>query len=690
MPKVDLAKLKQWYSDDKQARSEWRKDAKKWFDFVDGEQWSEEDKAYLDGMLRPIITFNRIGPQVDAVTGLEINNRHEVTYRPREIGAVKVNEMLTNAAKWVRDNCDAEDQESEVFRDVAICGLGCTETYMDYDTEPDGKIMIREIDPIKEIYWDHRAREKNFSDANRIFRVREIDREEAKDMFPDVSEDVLNAGWAKPYDDSDGSSQSGPVDTYEDGDKTEGGISKDTVYIVEAQWWERRKVFYISDPASGDKQVLEVDEYKKLEQRMTELRAVWIPEMGPPPPPLDAVPLKKKFYKRAFIGTEILIQEDCPCPDTFTYKFVTGKIDRKGNPYGVVKSMIDPQEWANKWLSQTMHILNVNPKGGIIAEEDAVSNWAEFERDWADPSKVTKVADGAIRDGKIKDKPAVQFPVGMDRLMQFAVDSIPQVTGINPDAIGLADRNQPGILENMRKQSLMVILAPLFGNLRKYRKEQGRLLLYFITEYISDGRIIQIGEGKDAQYMPLLKQPKTIMYDVIVDESPTAPDQKTQTWMVLQQMIPFIANLGVPPKVWMEVIKYSPLPSTFSDSVAQIMQAEEAQKAQGPPPDPKMLEAQAKIQMNQVEMQLKQEKHQLELQQLMANIKKTESETIKNLALAEAAEVGPQLEQYKQQMSVLGQDIAHQQAMVKQHQAHQQKLMQQEQAAQLEPPPQQG
>src|SRR6185312_14295444 len=103
---------------------------------------------------------------------------------------------------------------------------------------------------------------------------------------------------------------------------------------------------------------------------------------------------------------------------------------------------------------------------------------------------------------------------------------IRDTTGINLELLGLVEKEQPGILEHQRKQAGMTVLAGLFDALRRYRKDQGRLLLWYIQSFLSDGRLVRIGGQEQARYVPLVRQPGLVEYDVIVDDTPNSPNLK--------------------------------------------------------------------------------------------------------------------------------------------------------------------
>src|SRR5688572_8058513 len=76
---------------------DWRTEAKNLYDFIAGRQWSDEDLAKLTEEQRPVVTFNLSGKYMDAMVGLQINNRQDIRYFPRTNGAAKVNELMTGA-----------------------------------------------------------------------------------------------------------------------------------------------------------------------------------------------------------------------------------------------------------------------------------------------------------------------------------------------------------------------------------------------------------------------------------------------------------------------------------------------------------------------------------------------------------------------------------------------------------------
>ena len=118
-----MAMIAQRYSQAEQYTKEWRRESREMYGMIAGDQWSEEDRLRLMEQLRPAVTFNVAGKYIDAIGGLQITNRQEIKYLPRQLGEAGVNELLTGAADWVRDESDAEDEESSVRRFVEPASL---------------------------------------------------------------------------------------------------------------------------------------------------------------------------------------------------------------------------------------------------------------------------------------------------------------------------------------------------------------------------------------------------------------------------------------------------------------------------------------------------------------------------------------------------------------------------------------
>jgi len=264
--------------------------------------------------------------------------------------------------------------------------------------------------------------------------------------------------------------------------------------------------------------------------------------------------------------------------------------------------------------------------------------------------------------------------------MEFALNNLPQTSGISPEMLGLVERDQPGVIEQQRKKAGYSILAVFFDSLRRYRKMKGRTRLFFIQNYISDGRLIRI-KGKDntEQYVPLVKQQDTATYDVIVDDAPMSPNQKELTWMMMQQMLPMLAKLNVPPEVWTILIEYSPLPSSVS---AKINQAIMGAAQQPPPPDPEMMKVQAQAASKQAELQQK-----TEAQQAQAVIDQQKQEREFELEKAKMAselevektklqiEVEKGRQELAQQAEKHNMEMVHQNAKLHMENAHQQQTL---------------
>jgi hypothetical protein len=576
-----LCMVKKHKKEGDQHLGEWREDARECYAFRAGDQWNEEDKARLEEMLRVPVVFNRIDPMVEAVAGSEVNNRQQVQYVPRQAGDSGVNDILTGAADYFRDACDAEDEESDAFMDVVTCGVGCTETFLDYIDNPEGMVITDRRDPLS-MRWDPSAKKRNLTDKRWAQREEWQDKQEIQDKWPDKADEIsASSDWAG---NDDGKTHNATLAWLYEKDNTGQDSKTGQLRVIHEQWYELETYHTLIDPFTGEMTEMDDDKFKTLQPRLEALRMN-----------LQSVKKQRKRWLQVFVCGDVVLEFSPVACNECSYKFITGRRDRNRNTwYGLVKAMIDPQKWANKFFSQFLHIINTNAKGGMLIEDGATDNLAKFKRDFSKSDSVIVVNEGALSGGKIQPKPPPVIPPQMGQMMEFAISSLRDVSGLNLEILGMANREQAGVLEQQRKQAALTVLASLFDGLRRYRKEQGRLLVKYITEYLSDGRLVRIigGDGTE-RYIPLMKQAGTLEYDVIVDESASTTSQKDKTFAILMQLMPALEKQGVPFSA--DLLEYTPLPAAMVQKWKDEIKRREQPQQNPPPPPPQMISAQANM-----------------------------------------------------------------------------------------------
>lgn len=618
-----VRKVGQFFNDDRKDSRRWRSDAREDFEFKAGRQWSDDDLQTLEQLKRPAVTFDRINPQIDAITGSERTNRQQVRFLPRTVDTQSqapgandgfVSETYTVVSDAIRQNSDAEDEESDAFEDAIVSGMGWTETWIDFEDEPEGKIKIDRVPPL-EMYWDRDAVKRNLADATRVYRIKTMLRDEVKEIWPKAR----LMGTANDFFDAQSITQephdADAADEYRT-DQAGRVPSKDEINVVQFQWCEREPFFLVENQV-GEVEELSTDEFRALESDgLTS--------------DLLAVRRTRKTYHQAFIAGKTVLERGPLHPDSkfhipgFTLKCITGKRDQnKKQWFGLVRAMKDPQRWANKYFSSMQEIFANSGKGGLIAEKGAFDNTRKAEEDWSKSGSILFVNNGALSGQKprITERNNPGIPAAADRLHAIAVNAIREVSGINLEVLGLSQVTQSPGTEQSRVRQSLTTLATLFDSLRRYRKEHGRILLHMINVYVDEGTIFRIaGEDKFVQFQ---KDPNIIKYDIIVDQSPTSPNMKMEVWNSLQPVLPVLIEQGAFPPA---LLDYLPVPASV---IAKIKQHFDSQQ---PTPEQVQLQEQAQqlqVQKLQSEVQLDEARAQAELAKAFSNMDARQLDRIK-------------------------------------------------------------
>lgn len=559
--------LTEWFDDAKERSDDWRAEAKESDEFAAGHQYSVEDMRVAERQKRPMITFDRIGRNVAAVVGLEINNRQRAATFPREEGDVEEAEIGSNILTWIDDETGSPNEDGQAFRDMVVRGVGCTDTNMDYLNFADSNGLPATVHVSTLVcYWDPNAKRENLVDRTYDFVAKTMPISEARRLCPDHEDTMLHAGWAGIDDDLENAGIKVRSRNYEQDNR--GARAKERarsrVTLVECQWREVVTRFVVEDRQTGKQRELSSEIGKQLVAAMPERfvgaeRPVYV-------------------YWRAILGNGLLKKTKLDAQSCFTREYMTGYRDEtRGMWYGLVRAMKDPQRAANALYSQSVAMMKSGTKNGWAIEKSAIADPREFEANQAKNGANLYFEDGALGRQAAQPLTPSPPPTHTHELLGLSLDQVQASTGIPMELIATSSGSNPAqtaLLEDKRRQTGITLLANFFNAKRTHLQRKSRLVLRYVHEFMRDGRLMRVmNEGK-ASYVPVWLDDQDITtYDIIVDSNPTSQDAREKSWQSIMGLMQFPAFQQLPESIMVKFLEFVPnFPSKLALEIGEVVE----------------------------------------------------------------------------------------------------------------------
>ena len=157
-----------------------------------GEQWDIDEIMEREKEGKPTLTFNHIKRFVNWLYGTVRGMNVEIRAMPQSIQNEQVANIISGLIKVAMLEQKNKTQIELATLDGFIRGVGFVHVYPDFYEDPNGKIIIKRIDPL-DVYWDTLSESPDLSDAKFVFFVERATRDDLIERYPHKEKEIKNA-----------------------------------------------------------------------------------------------------------------------------------------------------------------------------------------------------------------------------------------------------------------------------------------------------------------------------------------------------------------------------------------------------------------------------------------------------------------------------------------------------------------
>jgi len=638
---MSVTQLERWLSEIRD-QPVWRREADKCADYYDGNQLDPETLQRLaDKGLGPLIT-NLIAPTVNAVLGMEAKARTDWTVSADDDQWADVADALSAKLHEAERESHADRANSDAYAETVKAGFSAVE--ISRNSNPFEYPYRVEHIHRSELYWDWRCRKPDWSDARYIVRKKRYDADHLAAWFPQHAELIKAAGnfadWAD-YLTLDNridavnmhSMDQGLRTSWDDLEWRDTTRQQVTCFEVWYRVWNRGLV--LSLPGG---RVIEWCDSNPYHRAVVAAGAVQ---------PKVAV---YDSLRVAFYCGPIRLMDRATNRRRFPYiPFFGYREDLTGVPYGLIRTMVSPQDEVNARTARMMWLLNARR---VLIDSDALD--AEYNTLTTASREIGRadafiITNPAAARGQIKVDDNMQLSTQQFQVMQERKQAIQEAAGVYSALMGQNSNATSGTAIQSLVEQGVTTLAEINDNYRMSRRLVGQALLELVKEDMTEQMdvLVDTGTNKRRVVVNIPAQTEAGMpckhndvqiapVKVTLGDVPSTPSYRQQQFGQFAEILK-----SMPPQYQALLIPFALEMSDFSkrNEMAAFLREQLGINAADPDSPEAQQAQQAQAQAQQAAMQLQMEDAQSKIQERQAKAQK---------AMAEAAAIADPQERMEQ------------------------------------------
>jgi hypothetical protein len=450
--------------------------------FYDNNQWDAEDAETVRARGQNPVTYNEIKPTIDWLIGTERRTRVDFVVVAEDEGdeADEDARLKTKLLKYLDQTNRAQYERSYAAEQQFKAGLGWIEVGLRGDKS--GPPIYIGHESWRNMLHDSQGSRRDPSDWRYVFRIKVVDLDVALAMFPDKKKEI-EACKQTGDDTAMFMSWMGGNGLIAGLDSFMGGDLQDTDYLTSSP----------VDYFNPRERVMLIECWSREPMRNTEPGQHGI-----------ADPVTWKVMCSVMTENDTLIEAPSPFKhDMFPFIPVWAyRNSATGLPYGPIFQLMGPQESLNHRMTRSLHEASSNQ---IKIEEDAfnpeVMDLEDLRKELDDPAGMAVFAKGALREGKVQERPNTQEARFQLDFANRDTMAIRQMSGVTGENRGLDTNSVSGKAVLAKQEQGSLLTLELFDNQMFARQLEGELTLSLAEQFLTQPMTVRVaGEGNKYEY----------------------------------------------------------------------------------------------------------------------------------------------------------------------------------------------